>query len=329
MELVKRIKQYISKHKLLTTGDKVIIGVSGGPDSVALIYILCELQHELGVTIEIAHFNHGLRKAAIKDQNFVENLAQKLHLKISCGSSHLSKSYSKGSLEEIARDARMNFFKRLVRRKKAQAICLAHTQNDLAETVLMRILRGTGLQGIRSILPVRKIQNIKFIRPLLGTKKQEIELFLKKRKLSFRIDPTNKQKKFYRNKIRLDLIPLLEKKYNKNVQEVLSHFSNNISVDYDFLEGQAKLLFNDIAKFAKDQRCVKFDLKEFNSKHLSMQRMMIRMAIEHLQGHTRKLSSIHLKEVEDLILNRPTESIVHLPRNVIVRKNRKFFSLNK
>src|SRR3989338_10902693 len=157
MDLIQKVKKTICRCKMFHAGDKVIVAVSGGGDSVFLIHALSTLRHELGINLHIAHLNHLLRKSADKDLRFVEVLAEKLNLPCTTAKMKIPKYKKKSSLEERARDIRLRFLVRTAKKYGADAIVLGHTKNDLAETVLMRILRGTGLQGMRGILPKRKI----------------------------------------------------------------------------------------------------------------------------------------------------------------------------
>ena len=225
-----------------------------------------------------------------------------------------SKTFKKGSLEDAARQRRFQFFNRIADKINSQVVVLAHTNDDLAETVLMRILRGTGLQGLRGILPVRKMKNIYYIRPLLMIKKVDILNFLTKRNINYRTDPTNKKTEFFRNKIRLELLPLLSKQYNPNIKELLVNLANNITVDYDYIESQAQKLYGKIAKHSPRSKTIRINLKSYSLQHSALKRMIIRIGIKHLKGSTNRLTLTNYREIEDFLKNRPQSSIVHLPR---------------
>ena len=321
MNLVQKVKKYIQGLRLLSMGDRVIVGVSGGPDSVALIHFLYLLQHELALQLHIAHFNHALRKGSVVDEKFVKKLAHQLNLPFTTKCWDSSSLTKKGSFEETARNKRLEFLISLAKKKKANVIALGHTKNDLAETVLMRILRGTGLKGLRGILPKREFQNVRVIRPLLGIEKKELEQYLRKNRLSYRIDPSNRQLRFFRNKIRHRLLPYLEKEYNKNIQTILSNFSMLTTIDYDFLERQARSLFNNMAICSKNHSSIKFNIPLFNKQHPALQHYLIRLAIERLSGDTNRLTLCHSDEIEDLIRHRPARSLVHLPKRIHILKD--------
>jgi len=321
MSLSKKVKNFIHTQNLLKRGDKVIIGVSGGADSICLADILAKIQFDLGITLIIAHFNHNLRKGSLRDQKFVKKFADKMSIPYIAKQWQRKKgSVLRNSVEQAARDKRLQFFIRCAEQTNAQKIALAHTEDDLAETVLMRILRGSGLMGMRSILPQRKLYNVTFIRPLLESKRSDIENYLMKKKITFINDPTNKQTIFFRNKVRLKLIPELNKNYNSNVKTVLANLSKNVGIDYDYLEKQAQSKYKSMAKISRDQKSLTFRLSKFSKTHRSMQRMLLRHSIKQLHGNTRKLTFQHINEIEDLIENRPKGTVVDLPNKIQVKK---------
>ncbi len=321
MDLVKKVKQYINTRHLLSKNDTVIVGVSGGPDSVALISILHALQYELKIKLIAAHFNHCLRPEAQGDERFVEDLCRDLNLDFIRGEWKKEKLPQKGSLEELARQVRFKFFVKTARAKKANVVALGHHRDDLAETILMRILRGTGLQGMQAILPKREINGFNFIRPLLGVTKEEIKDYLRKHNLKFRMDATNKNIDFSRNKIRLKLLPLLEKEYKTNIREVLANLSENAAADYEYLKTQALKSFKRLRE-TSGSNTIQFNLDSFKREHLALKRLLIRLSIEHLKGDTNQLTMRHWKEIENLLDDRPFGSIVHLPGDIYVQKRK-------
>lgn len=328
MDLVQKVKDSIHSQNLLSRNEAVVVGVSGGPDSVALISILRALSCDLNLQLYVAHFNHRLRKESQQDEKFVKDLSHKLNLPFVRGDWRHPRIPKKGSLEELAREERLQFLMNAARSKKAKTIALGHQRDDLAETVLMRILRGTGLQGMRAILPKRNIQGFTFIRPLLGAGRKEIESYLKKNRLSFRVDATNKKTDFFRNKLRLKLLPLLEKEYQNNIREVLTNLSENITVDYDYLKNQAWALFSRLKK-STNSKTIQFNLKSFRKEHLALQRLLIRLSVESLKGDTNRLTLRHWKEIEALLISRPAGAIVDLPDQLYVQKTKSSLILRK
>jgi len=322
-----KTKQYILDQELTQKHNLVLVGVSGGPDSIALIHNLYQLRYDLGIQIQIAHYNHALRKGSTADQHLVQELAESLNIPIHIDQWLHTHSKPKGSLEEIARQKRLNFFKKIAKKIHADCVALGHTKDDLAETVLMRILRGTGLQGMRSIMPKTRIEGLIVIRPFLDISKIEILDYLKKKKIDYRLDPSNKDIRFMRNKIRRQLIPLLQDKYNSNLIEVLSNLSINTALDYDFLLRHSKELFRKTANLTKLPSSIQMDIAKIRKIHAALQRMLIRLSIETINGNTNRITLNHIEEIQDLIKNRPTGSIVDLPGKIGVRKDKNTLNL--
>ncbi len=314
-DIRKELKDLIKKHKLIDRNDKIVIGVSGGADSVCLLYLLNSLRKEYGLTLYIAHLDHLLRQESGKDAKFVKELGQKLGIPVILGSIDVKGLVRNTSLEESARNVRLEFLAGVANKLKAGKIALAHNFDDQAETVLMRILRGAGLSGLSGIPLRRKMGEVEIIRPLLNVRRKDIEGFLRKRKISFCIDKSNTDEVYFRNKIRHKLLPLLEKGYNSNIREVLFNLAQNAGSDYEYLKASA-------ARFLKNSNS-NLDLVKLKALHPSIMRLKLREAIASLQGDTRRITFKHIQELEDLIFNRPQGSIVDLPKGIQVKKTRK------
>ena len=327
MNLIEKVKNTITTYHLFSKGDKVLVGVSAGPDSVALLYILHALRYELAIDLQAAHFNHQLRKESVDDARFVNRLAKGLRLPFLSAAWGNRKKGGKGSLEELAREARFDFFMNTARKTKADVIALGHTMNDLAETVLMRILRGTGLQGLRSILAKREIEGYCFIRPLLDVQRPEILRFLEKGHIEYRHDSSNTQLKFFRNKIRLQLLPLLEREYNPNVVATLAHLARSVSYDYDYLEANVKGLFSRLARVKKENPRVMISMEAFMRQPPSLRNMLLRLAVARLKGNTNRMTFAHIEEIESLLAHRPQGAVVHFPGGIQITKHRKYLTI--
>lgn len=318
MKILDRVRNTIKRYNLINKNDKVVIGVSGGPDSVALLYLLNSLKEELKINLHIAHLDHKLRKNSYKDKEFVERSARKLKLPITTAEINVKALAKKGSLEEIARNTRLGFLFKVTKDVKAKKIALGHNLDDQAETVLMRILRGSGLYGLSGILPKRNIAGFDIIRPLIEVKRKDIEAYLRQRKITPCIDKSNLEDIYFRNKIRNKLLPLLEKNYNQNIKEVLSNMAEVVAYDYDYLSR--------IADIKTKQSVRKINLEKFLKFHPAIQRLVLRTTISKVKGDTRRITFQHMKELEDLILNRPINSVVDLPKGISVVKHKKYLS---
>lgn len=317
--MIKKVRDTIKKYKLISKNDKILIGVSGGPDSVTLLYLLNSLKKELKISLHIAHLDHKLRKDSIKDKDFVEKLAQKLKIPLTAAEINVQALARHGSLEEICRNERLGFFFRVAKEIKADKIALGHNLDDQAETVLMRLLRGSGLYGLSAILPKRGIGGYQLIRPLIGVTRREIEAFLKKKKIIPRRDASNLEEIYFRNKIRNKLFPLLARGYNKNIKAVLANMAEILGSDYDYLNKAAERALGYLG--AKS-----LNLQKLQRLHPAILRLVLRLSIRRLKGDMRRITFQHIRELEDLILNRPAASIVDLPKGISVVKTKKFLS---
>jgi tRNA(Ile)-lysidine synthase len=314
--IIDTVKNTIKKYELLKKNETILIGISGGPDSVCLLYILNSLKQDLKLKLHAVHIDHMLRDDSKKDLKYVQDLCTRLKIPLKSARINIRSLAQKGSLEEVARNARLNFFFKTAKIIKADAIALGHNLDDQAETVLMRILRGSGLSGLSGILPKRNILGFQVIRPLIEVKRKEIEAFLRKRRIKARIDSTNSENIYFRNRIRHKLLPLLENKYSPNIKELLANMAESVALDYDYLAQTT----NKISKNSK----TRFSLDKLDSLHPALKRLIFRSAIAALKGDTRRLTFQHVREIEDLLLSRPSGSIVNLPRNVCARKKKNY-----
>lgn len=220
-----KVLQYIRERKLLKAGDRVAVAVSGGADSVALLRILLGLQTELGIVLVVAHFNHQLRgQEADADEHFVAGLARQHDLQFFAGRAdvRLHSIARKLSLEHAARDLRYRWLHGLASEHALNAVATGHTLDDQAETVLMKVLRGTGTRGLAGIRPIVMLDDLPVVRPLLETSRPEIERYLHSIDQPWCEDHTNRNTHLTRNRIRHELLPLLERDYNPNIRHVLS-----------------------------------------------------------------------------------------------------------
>lgn len=276
-----RFLRTIQKFRMIEKGDTVLIGVSGGCDSRVLLELLNELKDSWKLKLGILHVNHGLRgKASRQDEIFVRRIGRKLNLPVFATRVDVKKKSKSGkiSLEEAARILRYDFFERMAEAHHAQKVALAHTQDDQAETVLMRIISGTGLQGLQAIRPKRKLNGAYLIRPLIEISKHEIRKFATAHRLSFREDRSNRSLQFLRNRIRLKLIPELEKSFNPQVKKTLARLPHLLDVDLSFLEETAELFYRRLAR-KKNENEIAFPKQSFLQLRPSIQYRLIGRAL--------------------------------------------------
>jgi tRNA(Ile)-lysidine synthase len=260
--LAKRVLGQIERQELIRPGDRVGVAVSGGIDSVALLRLLLELRHKLGIVLSIVHFNHKLRGAeADADQAFVETLAREhgLEFLVDSGDAAGLAAQERSGLEAAARELRYGFFERLLGGRSAEAgvlssqssgspplhkIVTAHTLDDQAETVLMRVIRGTGLRGLGGIHPRILVEHEndegrgEIVRPLLEIRRRELEGYLADLKQAWREDATNAESAFTRNRVRKKLLPVVEREFNPAIVENLSELAEIARDEEDYWEGE-------------------------------------------------------------------------------------------
>jgi tRNA(Ile)-lysidine synthase len=288
VDLITKAKRTIDRYQMLKSGDKVVVALSGGPDSVALLFVLLKLKKELDLSLSLAHVNHKLRgKESDQDQEFVRKLSSDLKLKLYTRSFQVKIQAKKLrlSVEECARKIRYDYLNRLAEKLKAQKIALGHNFNDQAETVLIRLIRGSGSVGLSGIPPVKE----RIIRPLIEIKREEIEDFLRKKKISYRIDSSNLRTDYMRNKVRLELLPILKKEYNPKIEEVLNRTAYILRAEEKLLDKESgKAYSNVMLRETKDK--IILDSKRFSGYDESIKRFMIRNCVKKLKGDLMELT---------------------------------------
>lgn len=316
-KLDQTFRETVAKYSLLKKKDKLLLGISGGPDSLALLHLFLGLQKEYSLKLICAHFNHQLRQEADAEENFVKKACKRLDIKFISESKPVNDFFKGDSLEQTARNLRFDFFLKTSRQTKFKKIALAHHKDDLVETVLMRLIRGSGLKGLQGFLPKSKYRSLAVIRPLIESPKTDILKWLKKNKINYCLDQSNFEDKFFRNRIRLKLMPLL-KEFNPNIVNNIYNAARTISRDYSFLHSFSYQAFLGL-KIKEKGRSLSLRLSGLRELPEAIFANVIRIAIEELQGHTRRLEAKHLIEIEDLVMRRPLGSIVDLP-SLIIKK---------
>lgn len=308
----------IKEYGLLEKKDKVMLGVSGGPDSICLLYLFWQLSKEYKLKIVCAHFNHSLRKEADREEEFVKKVCQDLGIKFISEKRDVKHLFKGDSLEQTARNLRFDFFLRCSKQVKIKKIALAHHKDDLVETMLMRIIRGTGLKGLRGFLPKSKFRSLEVIRPMISVSKEDILRWLKERKIAYCIDESNFEDKFFRNRIRLHLMPVL-RQLNPNITDNLYNLARHLALDYDFIYTYSYEKYQKLKK-RETTRDVCLDLSGLRQLSGAVFNNVIRVAIEEVKGNLRKIDGRHIFEIRDLVVNRPQNSIVDLP-DIMVKKD--------
>ena len=320
-EVVTRVRQTIVAHRLLAPRSRVVIGVSGGADSVALLQVLTVLRHDWDLTLHLAHLDHGLRTESEEDARFVRVLGTRRHVAATIERRDVRSICSREgwSLEDGARRIRYQYLLDVARRQSASAIALAHTADDQAETVLMRLLRGTGLMGLGAIPLKRPLEEVWVVRPLLEVRRPEVLAYLERERLTYREDATNADERFVRNRIRHQLLPLLERDYNPNVKSALVQLAEQSRWDSAYLQDAAQRQWKRLAN-AKQPFEISLSIAAFLRQPKALQRQLVRQAIQRLRGDLGEFEFRHWVEIERLFTARPVGTLVDLPGGVQFRR---------
>jgi tRNA(Ile)-lysidine synthase len=330
VSLIKKVENYIREQLLIRPGERIAVAISGGADSVALVRILLVLRSEFGVVLSVAHFNHRIRGAdADADEQFVKALAEKFQLECHCGNADVP-AYStehKLSLETAAREVRQRWFGELVQQGKADKVATAHTLDDQAETVLMRILRGAGGRGLAGIAPRRQEKNL--IRPLLAITRPEIEEYLRGLKQSWREDATNHNLHHTRNRIRHELLPLLERDYNPALRQQLASLADIARAEEEYWEKEIPGLVSRLIRSGKPSRSGRssgpaespvraLDLAPFQALPLAVQRRLLRAMGEQFDT---ALEYHHVQQLLTLIHEKQSGKELPLPGGLVATRS--------
>ena len=271
-----KVKKIIERYNMFSPGDRVLVGVSGGPDSVCLLHILNRCRKDMALSLHVVHINHGIRKRESKrEEKFVSHLAGRMGLPITVKSLDVP-SYArrkKLTVEEAARDMRYSAFEQLAGKLNAKKIALGHTASDQVETVLMHLLRGSGPQGLSGIPPVRKLGSTAVVRPLIEVNREEILNYLKKNKLTFCLDSSNRKTEYFRNKIRLKLLPLLRKNYNENIDGALLRLSEILKEENAYWERVVERVLGKVVSWEAEK--ILIDFKRFLRYNVIVQRRVL------------------------------------------------------
>ena len=322
-----KVLKTINEYKLIQNGDRIVVGVSGGPDSICLINLLYKIKNEGKIDFElcVCHINHMIRKEASSDEEFVKQYceARKIpffvkHAKVE----KISKELKIGT-EEAGRKVRYEFFEEVLKKTNSNKIATAHTKNDNAETVLMNIIRGSGTSGLKGIRPIR---DEVYIKPLIDIAREEIEEYCDIENLNPRHDKTNDENIYTRNKIRNILIPSLKKEYNPNIIDTIDRLSKIANMENDYFEEITREIFKKIL-IREDKTEIVLNLKEFNREHKVIKSKIILYTIKKLLGDTNGIEKIHVEDIiklcENNIGNKYLTPNKHL--KILVNKGKMYF----
>ena len=326
-KIVKKVENTITGYRMLERGDRVIVAVSGGADSVCLLDILFTLKEILGLTLMVAHFDHGLRPDEDEyETDFVKSLAASFDCNFTTKKAARSLKPGNASLEEKARDVRYRFLNEIKERLSAQKIATGHNLNDQAETVLMRLLRGSGPSGLSGIPPVRDAH---IIRPLIEVTRSQIQSYLSSKGLSHITDSSNSETKHLRNEIRLNLLPQLEK-YQPKIVEILGRTAGIMREENTWLEAKATRWLKKWAEKGSNDEIV-LPLLRFKGLPVPLQNHVIRQALKREGGSLRRISLPNIDAIKQVATDQKPQAEVTLPNMLAVKRvyDRLIFSKSK
>ncbi|MGA2370518.1 MAG: tRNA lysidine(34) synthetase TilS [Candidatus Korobacteraceae bacterium] len=312
-----KVRRYIREQALLRAGDRVAAAVSGGADSVALLRVLLELRAELGIVLTVAHFNHGLRgEQSDADEAFVAELAREHHLDFFPGHGSVRDHAfaSKLGIEAAGREVRYRWFAQLAGQQRLDSVATAHTFDDQAETVLLKFLRGAGTKGLAGIYPVIGVagdKKVRIVRPLLVVSREEVESYLESLAQSWREDESNLDHRFLRNRLRHELLPLLEREYNPKIRRLLNDVADTSHAEEDYWRDLAER--EAAARTSPNQ----FSLEGFAHLPLALQRRVLKCFAES-EGLT--LDFAHVEKLRRCALGEGTRA--ELPGGAVVVRRR-------
>jgi tRNA(Ile)-lysidine synthase len=299
-------------------GARIGVAVSGGPDSVLLLHFTKLLAPRAGISVAAVHFNHRLRGAeSDADESFVRKLAQELGVEFVRGEADVARvaRESRRNLEATARELRYRFFFSLVSQGRFDKILTAHTANDQAETVLLRLLRGTGTRGLGGIYPVLEG---KVVRPFLSLTRQEVLAELDKRHLPFRLDSTNLNPRLQRNKVRMEFLPLLQKEFNPQIIPLLKQLADRARDDEAYLERQAR--DRALPWRAREGSEEKIPVRPLVEFPIAIARRVLRQMVQSARGSLRAITSTHIDALLRFAAEAQSGRSLTLPGGLVARR---------
>lgn len=327
-----RVYDFIRKYLLVVPGSRIVVAVSGGPDSVALLQLLYNLRNVLKISLVVAHLDHNLRgDESTGDALYVAGLAQSLGLPFAVGGRDVEKYRQtyKMTLEEAAREVRYSYLAEVAAECGAELVATGHTQSDNVETILMHLIRGTGTLGLKGLLPlaVRHCgeHKINIIRPLLDITRDEIEAYCMNRGLETRTDSTNLSLSPFRNRVRLELLPLL-REYNPAIEKAVLRLANIAADELDYLALNRDKAWSEFVTRHDD--IIVFERPGFDSLHPALQRSLLRRATNEIAGTLKDIEASHIEDVLNH-LDRGAGKQIELKRDIVFTIEHEHYLLAK
>ena len=323
--LKEQVLNTIKKYDLINENDKIICGVSGGPDSICMLDILKDLKEELKFELIVCHVNHLIREEAISDEEYVVNYCKVNNIKYYVKRIDVKKyaNNNKQGTEEAGRNVRYEFFEKILQKEGANKIAIAHNKNDKIETIIMNMLRGSGISGLKGIEPKREN---KYIRPLIETERTSIEEYCEEKNLRPRIDKTNFINDCTRNKIRNVVIPYIKNEFNPNIINTMDRLSSIIEEENRYLEKIPIDVFEKL-KIKEEKGHLVLKLKEFNKQDIVIKKRLILYAINKTIGNVQNIEKVNINDIIKLCEKNIGNKYLMPNKNIkiLVNKNQIFF----
>ena len=327
-----KVIETIKKYNLIQNGDKIVLGVSGGPDSISMLNILNELRNDKLLQIDfdiiVAHINHMIREEAKEDELFVKEFCKRIGVEFyskSIDVQEIANNKKIGS-EEAGRIIRYEFFDEVLEKTNSNKIAIAHNKNDKIETIIMNMLRGSGISGLKGIEPIK---NNKYIRPLIECERTEIEDYCKEQGIDARIDKTNQENIYTRNKIRNIVIPYIKEEFNPNIISTLNRLSDLVKEEDEYIE---KIVMEEYEKIIvnENENDIILDLKQFNKLEKVIKSRLLIYTISKTIGSAKGIEKIHIEDVIKLCENNIGNKYLTPNKNIkILVKNHKIYFINQ
>ena len=310
-DLEYKVAKFIKNNELINKGDKIVLAVSGGPDSLCMLNLFCYFKEKKIFDYEfvVAHINHMIREEAEQDAEFVKQFCMQRNIEFFCKNIDVEKiaKETKKGLEETGRKIRYDFFNKILTDKMFNKIAIAHNKNDVAETMFMNIFRGSGIGGLKGI----EAFSGKYIRPLLECERFEIEQYCEKNRLNPRIDKTNFENLYTRNKIRNIVIPYIEKEFNPNIIQTMYRLSNLVQEEEKYInkvvsENYTEIMISEKIEQKSDNKNeskIVLSLKSFNKLESVIKSRMVLYTISRLVGNANGIEKVHIDDIIKLCEN--------------------------
>ena len=330
--MLEKVLNTIKKYNLIENGDRIVLGVSGGPDSICMLNILNDIRNDKKLHMEfdiiVAHVNHLIRDEAKDDEIFVKDFCEKIGVQFYSKSIDIQKiaNNNKIGTEEAGRNARYEFFDEVLKKTDSNKVAIAHNKNDKVETMIMNVLRGSGIAGLKGIEPIK---NGKYIRPLIECERFEIEQYCKDKQIDARIDRTNFENIYTRNKVRNVVIPYIKEEFNPNIVQTMDRLSQLIKEEDEYLDKVVRDKYNELI-LEENLREFVMNLKEFNKQEKVIKSRILLYTISRLLGTTKGIEKIHIEDVIKLCENNIGNKYLTPNKNIkILVKHSKIYFINQ